>query len=80
MVQVPGSGPAQELIELLLIRAMGALDFPVQLWRAGLDVDVLDAVVREVPMKQRLELMAAVGAHRVNADGVIVSRSYRTIR
>ena len=47
----------------------GALDLPVQLWGAGLEVDVLDALVREVPMKQRLELMAAVGAHRVHADG-----------
>ena len=58
-------------MELLLIRAMGALDLPVQLWGAGLDVDVLDALVREVPMKQRLELMelmAAVCAHRVNAE------------
>ena len=60
---------AQELIELLLNRAMGALDLPVQLWGAELDVDVLDALVREVPMKQRLERMAAVGAHRVNAEG-----------
>ena len=69
LLQIDIALVAQELIELLLIRAMGALDFPVQLWGAGLDVDVLDAVVREVPMKQRLELMAAVGAHRVNAEG-----------
>ena len=48
---------------------MGTLDFPVQLWGAGLDVDVLDALVREVPRKQRLELMAAGGAHRVNTEG-----------
>ncbi len=47
---------------------MGALDLPVQLWGAGLDVDVLDALVREVPMKQRLERRAAVGAYRVNAE------------
>ena len=69
LLQIDIALVAQELIELLLIRAMGALDFPVQLWGVGLDVDVLDAVVREVPMKQRLELMAAVGAHRVNAGG-----------
>ena len=62
LLQIDIALVAQELIKLLLIRAMGALDFPVQLWGAGLDVDVLDAVVREVPMKQRLELMAAVGA------------------
>ena len=43
--------------------------FPFSCWGAGLAVDVLDAVVREVPMQQRLELMAAVGAHRVNAEG-----------
>ena len=54
---------------LLLNRAMGALDLPVQLWGAEFDVDVLDALVRDVPMKQRLERMAAVGAHRVNAEG-----------
>ena len=69
LLQIDIALVAQELIELLLIRAMGTLDFPVQLWGAGLDVDVLDTLVREVPMKQRLELMAAVGAHRVNTEG-----------
>ena len=53
LLQIDIALVAQELIKLLLIRAMGALDFPVQLWGAGLDVDVLDAVVREVPMEQR---------------------------
>ena len=46
LLQIDIALVAQELIKLLLIRAMGALDFPVQLWGAGLDVDVLDAVVR----------------------------------
>ena len=53
LLQIDIALVAQELIELLLIRAMGALDLPVQLWGTGLDVDVLDALVREVPMKQR---------------------------
>jgi len=35
----------QQLVELLLIRAVGALDFPVELWRPGLDVDVPDALI-----------------------------------
>ena len=49
LLQIDIALVAQKLIEPLLIRAMGALDLPVQWWGAGLDVDVLDALVREVP-------------------------------
>ena len=41
---------------------MGPLDFPVQLWRARLDVDVFHALVGDMPVEERLELVAAVGS------------------
>jgi len=45
-----------------------AFDLPVELRRPGLDVDVPDALVSQVPVEQRLELMPAVRAHRVNPE------------
>ena len=51
---------AQELIELLLVGAMRALDPPIQLGGPGFDVDVADAVVGQMPVEERLELMVCV--------------------
>ena len=56
---------AQELVELLLIRAVGTFDLPIELRRPRLDVDVADALIGQVPVEEGLELMPAVGAHRV---------------
>ena len=39
---------------------------PVGLWRPGLDADVPDAVVGQVPMKLGLELMATVSPYRMH--------------
>ncbi len=59
----------QELVELLLIRAVGALDLPIELRGPRLDVDVPDALIGQVPVEEGLELMPAVGADRVDAEG-----------
>ena len=40
--------------------------FPVQLRGPGFDVDVADAVVGQMPVEERLELMATVRADGVN--------------
>jgi hypothetical protein len=47
------------LIELLLIGAVRALNLAVELRRAGLDVGVLDPLIGQVPVKQRLQLMTS---------------------
>ena len=47
---------------------MRAFDLPVQLRCTRLDIDVADAVVGQVPMKQSLELMPAVRADGVNPE------------
>jgi hypothetical protein len=57
------------MVELLLIGAVRALDLPVELRRARLDVDVPDALVGQVPVEEDLEPVAAVRAHRVDAEG-----------
>jgi hypothetical protein len=57
---------AQELIELLLVGAMRSLDLPIQLRRPGLDVDMADVPIGQVPAEQGLELVTAVGAHSVD--------------
>ena len=46
----------QELMELVLVGSMRALDLPVDLWRPGLGVDVFHAVVRDMPVEQSPEL------------------------
>ncbi len=47
---------------------MRSLDLPVQLWRASLDVDVFHAQVGDMPVEERLELVAAVGSNGSNAE------------
>src|SRR5262245_47839344 len=63
---------AQELVELLLIRAVRALHLAVELRRPGLDVHVPDALVGQVPVELGLELMPAVRAPGVNTEGELL--------
>ena len=72
MCPCPGAISALELVELLLIRAVRALDHAIELRRPGLDVDVQDALVGQVPVELGLELMPAVCAHGVNAEGELL--------
>ncbi len=58
----------QELVELVLVGSMRALDLPIELWRPGLDVDVLHAAARDMPVEERLELVAAIGADRLDPE------------
>ena len=60
--QINVVGVAEELVELLLIRAVRAFDLPVELRRPRLDVDVANALIGQMPMEQRLEFMPAVRA------------------
>ena len=50
----------EQSVELLGIDAMRALDFAVQAWGSGSDLDVPDALVEQVPMKRRAEFLAVV--------------------
>jgi hypothetical protein len=70
--QVRVASVAQELVELLLIRAVRALDLAIELRRAGLDVCVLDPLIGQVPVKQRLKLMPAVRPHGFNPEGELL--------
>jgi hypothetical protein len=54
----------QELVELLIVDAMRAVDFPVQMWRPGANVDVTDVALLEMPVKLGLKLRAIVGSGR----------------
>ncbi len=40
----------EQLVELVLVRSMGALDFAVELRRSRLDVNVFHAQVSDVPV------------------------------
>src|SRR5262249_55233693 len=54
-------------------RAVRALHLAIELRRPGLDdVDVPDALVGQVPVELGLELMPAVCAHGVNAEGELL--------
>jgi hypothetical protein len=41
----------EEAVELLGVDAVRSLDLSVQAWSAGLDVDVVDAFVEDVPVE-----------------------------
>ena len=45
----------QEAVELLGVDPVAALDLAVQAWGGGLDVDVADAAVEQVPVERRLK-------------------------
>src|SRR6516225_4150879 len=66
--QIDAVGVTQELVEFLLIRSVRAFDLPVELRRPRLNVDVSDALIGQMPMEQRLELMPAVRPHGVNPE------------
>ena len=47
---------------------MRPLDLAIQTRGPGLDVDVLDAAIQDVPVERRLELRAVVGLDRLNPE------------
>ena len=53
----------EQLVELVLIGSVRPLDFAIELRRPRFDVDVFHAQVRDVPVKQRLELMTSIGSN-----------------
>ncbi len=57
----------EELVELLVVRAVRALDLAVEPGCAWPDVDVLDVEVSQVPMKLRLKLRAVVRLNNENS-------------
>ena len=61
--------PVEQLIELLVVDAMRALDLAVEPWRSRLDVHVADVELLQVPMELRLKLGAVVGLNNVHAEG-----------
>ena len=65
-VEIDVTRVRQQLIERLLVGPMRPLHLAVELGRPGLDVDVPDAVVGQVPMKRGLALMATVSPHRMH--------------
>src|SRR6188768_795698 len=58
----------EELIELLVIDTMRALDLPVETRRAWSDVDVSDVQRFEMPVELGLKLRAIVGLHYLNTE------------
>ena len=50
----------KQAVELLGVDAVGPLDLAVEPWGAGLDVDVLDALVQGVPVEAGTELGTVV--------------------
>ena len=56
----------EELVELVLVGPMRPLDLSVQLGRSRFDVDVFHAFVCNVPVEERLELVAAIRADRLD--------------
>ena len=53
---------SEQLVKLLLIGSMRSFDFPVELWRSGLDIFVFNPQILDVPMEFRLEFMSSIGS------------------
>ncbi len=58
----------QELVELLVIDAMGSLHLAVEARRTRADIDVPNVEPLEVPVELRLELGAVVSLDDVHAE------------
>ncbi len=66
----------EPLVKLVLVGSVGALDLSVELGRPWLDVDVFHAQFSDVPVEERLKLVATVGSdgaypERELLDGVV---------
>jgi len=66
--QVDVVGVLEELVELELVGEVRALDLPVQVGARRLDVDVSDALVLDVPVELRLELVSVISPDGVDAE------------
>ena len=64
-VQIHIISVRQQLIEFLLVRAVGSLDLAVELRRPRLDIDMSDPLVLNVPVELSLEFVTPVGSERV---------------
>ena len=68
-VNVVGNPVAiEELVELLVVDAMGPFDLAVQMWCPRPDVHVPDVEFFEMPVEVGLEFGAIVGLNDVDAE------------
>ena len=58
----------EEAVELLGVDAVGSLDLAVEAGCSGPDPDVADALVEQVPVERRAELLAVVGLDLVDRE------------
>ena len=58
----------EQLVELLVVDAMRALDLAVEMRRPRADVDVADVQGLQMPVEPRLKLGAVVGLNDVDAE------------
>ena len=57
------------MVKLCLVRSVGTLDFAVQLGRLGFDVDMLHALVFDMPVKTCLKLMTPIRSDFADPEG-----------
>jgi hypothetical protein len=58
----------EQAVELLGVDAVGTLDLAVEAGCAGLDIDVTDAIVEDVPVEHGAELGAVVGLDDLDGE------------
>jgi len=59
----------QQLVKLLLIRPVGSLNLPVKVWTPGLDIDVIDPQIQQVPVEASLEFVPVVCPNHPDSEG-----------
>jgi hypothetical protein len=68
-VDVVDDDAVEQSVELFGVDAVAALYLAVEAWSAGLDVDVLDALVEHMPVEHRREFGAVVGLDGLDREG-----------
>jgi len=79
LIQIYIVGVCEQLIELFLVRAVGSLDFAVELWRAWLDIHMSDPLVFNVPVKLRLKFMTSIGSDRMDPERKLLDHAVNEI-
>jgi hypothetical protein len=59
----------EQPVELLSVDPVASLDLAVQPRGAGLDIDMVDALVQQVPVERCTELLAVVRLHALDGEG-----------
>jgi len=72
-LEIDGTFIAEKLVEILAVSSVRSLDFAVQLRCSASDIGVADTNILDVPVKLCLELVTAMSADFLYAEGKLLN-------